>query len=68
MLPGDPQIANLCDWRTRFRRQLVLFIDAGVIERDVDLARFKSGDLQIDRRIHLQDIGEFQGERCRIPT
>src|SRR6516165_6768578 len=54
MLSGDPQIANLCDGRTRFSWQLVFFIDAGAIESDVDLAHFESSDLKVDRRVHLQ--------------
>jgi hypothetical protein len=42
VLSNDPEIANLCDWRTLFSWQLVLFIDAGAIERDVDLAHFEA--------------------------
>src|SRR5712672_807176 len=49
-------------------RQIILFVVAGACEGDVDLAHLKAADAKVDLAADLQNVGEFQFQRIKIPA
>src|SRR5712671_3740860 len=59
------QILGHPRWRTI---QIILFVVAGAFEGDVNLAHLKAADAKVDLAADLQNVGELQLQRIKIPA
>src|SRR6266446_4320391 len=70
-MPAEqPEISQLRHWRPGLveRRKIILFVVAGAFEGDVDLAHLKAADAKVDLAADLQNVGELQLQRIKIPA